>query len=50
MKSLVLLLLSALVMLARCEIEEENDVLIVTTDNWDQVVNDQSMAIIEFCK
>lgn len=46
----LILLSSVFIMLARCEIEEENDVLIVTIENWDEVVNDDTMALIEFCE
>ena len=44
------LILIALVAVAYCEIKEENDVLVVTAKNWDEVVTDGSMVLIHFCK
>ena len=50
MKFLILLLSAVLIMSVRCVIEEDNGVLVVTHNNWDEVVNDDTMAMIEFCK
>ena len=47
MKCLVLL---SLFVLASCEVLEEEGVLIATTDNWDEVVNDRTTVLVEFCK
>lgn len=41
-------LLLALFALARCEIKEEEDVMVVTTDNWDEAVSDDSIVLVEF--
>lgn len=45
MKCLVLL---TLFVFAHCEVKEEKDVLVITADNWDEVVNDQSTVLVEF--
>jgi len=47
MKCLILL---TLFVLASCEVKEEKDVLVATTDNWDEVVNDKTTVLVEFCK
>ena len=44
------LLLLGLFVFAHCEVKEEKDVLVVTTDNWDEVVNDGTTVLVEFCK
>lgn len=41
-------LLIALFALASCEIKEEEDVMVVTTDNWDEAVRDDNNVLIEF--
>lgn len=41
-------LLVALFALAKCEIKEEEDVMVVTTDNWDEAVNDATTVLVEF--
>jgi len=43
-----LVLLIALFALASCEIKEEEDVMVVTTDNWDEAVRDDNNVLIEF--
>lgn len=45
MKCLVLL---SLFVFAHCEVKEEQDVLVVTTANWDEVVNDDTTVLVEF--
>lgn len=45
MKCLILL---TLFVFAYCEVKEEEDVLVVTTENWDEVVNDESTVLVEF--
>lgn len=47
MKCLILL---TLFVLSYCEVKEEEDVLVVTTDNWDEVVKDDAIVLVEFCK
>jgi len=41
-------LLIALFALAHCEIKEEEDVMVVTTDNWDEAVKDTDTVLVEF--
>jgi protein disulfide-isomerase A1 len=41
-------LLLAFFALAHCEIKEEEDVMVVTTDNWDEAVSDDSIVLVEF--
>ena len=43
------LILIALVAVAYCEITEEKNVLVVTGENWDEVVN-ASYVLVNFCK
>ncbi|XP_057311024.1 protein disulfide-isomerase 2-like [Hydractinia symbiolongicarpus] len=45
MKCLVFL---ALFVTAYCEIKEEDDVLVVTTANWDEAVTDDANVLVEF--
>ena len=49
-----LLLLSSLCVLVHCahfvEIKEEQDVIVGTTNNWEEVVTDTSIVLVEFCK
>jgi len=45
MKCLVLL---SLFVFAHCEVKEEEDVLVVTTDNWDEVITEESTVLVEF--
>ncbi len=33
-----------------CEIKEEKDVLVLTTDNFDTAVTDDAMILVEFCE
>lgn len=47
MKCLVFL---ALFVTVYCEIKEEDDVLVVTTANWDEAVTDDANVLVEFCK
>jgi len=42
------LLLLGLFVFAHCEVKEEKDVLVATTDNWDEVVNDGTTVLVEF--
>ena len=46
------LLLLGLFVFAHCEVKEEKDVLVVTTDNFIpvEVVNDGTTVLVEFCK
>lgn len=51
MRSAVLLLaLAGLFAVHAAEIEEEGGVLIVTTDNFKQIVEDNEFVLMEFCK
>ena len=43
-------LLLSLFVFAHCEIKEEDDVIVGTTDNWKEVVTDTSTVLVEFCK
>jgi len=45
MKFLIVL---ALIAFSYCEVKEEEDVLVVTTANWDEVVTDESNVLVEF--
>jgi len=45
MKCLILL---SLFVFSYCEVKEEKDVLVVTTDNWDEVVKDDTIVLVEF--
>ena len=47
MKCLILL---TLFVFSQCEVKEEDGVLVVTTDNWSEVVTDDSTVLVEFCK
>ena len=40
----------ALVAVAYCEIKEEQNILVVTTDNWDEAVRNDSIVFVYFCK
>lgn len=44
--------LAALLLIAavNCEIKEEKDVLVITTDNWDEAVTADGNVLVEFCK
>ena len=44
------LLLIALVAVAYCEVKEDENVLVVTTDNWDEAVPNDANVLVEFCK
>ena len=45
-----IILVLALIVAVNCEIKEEGSVLVVTTDNWDEVVKDDANVLVEFCK
>jgi len=45
MKCLILL---SLFVFAHCEVKEEEDVLVVTDANWDEVVSDATTVLVEF--
>jgi protein disulfide-isomerase A1 len=42
------LLLLSLFVFAYCEVKEEKDVLVATTDNWEEVVNAETTVLVEF--
>jgi len=43
-----LLVFLGLLVLAHCEVKEEDDVLVVTEANWDEVVSSESNVLVEF--
>ena len=42
--------LIALLVVVSCEVKEEDDVLVVTQANWDEVVTSDATVLVEFCK
>lgn len=51
MRSAVLLLaLAGILAVQAAEVEEEGNVLIVTGDNYKQVVEENQFVLLEFCK
>lgn len=42
--------LIALVVIVSCEVKEEDDVIVVTQANWDEVVTPDATVLVEFCK
>ena len=49
-KSLLICLLIGLMGLTYGEIEEEDNVLVLTTSNFDQAISSNKYILVEFCK
>lgn len=47
---LLILLVSVGIVFGAEEVKIEKDVLVLTQKNFDEVVNDQAMVLVEFCK
>ncbi len=45
-----LLILAICIGAVVCEIKEEKDVLVLTTQNFDEAVKDDALIMVEFCK
>lgn len=50
MKSLVILIALALTAFVNAEVQEEENVLVLTTDNFEEVIEGNDYVLVEFCE
>ena len=50
MAKLAIICAALLLVGAHAEVEEEEGVQVLTTDNWDEAVKEDTTVLVEFCK